>query len=253
VITVAKVALAAPALLVVVLGVEIAIAANREYLPNDPGYRIDATATPEDVAPDAEPIRLAVLGDSTVAGVGSPTAAQALPTLIAERVADATGRPVEVMAYGVSGARTESVRTQQLPLLDPTGLDAVVIVIGSNDVTHATPWYRFDDQTVALLRAAHERTGAPVVLGGIPQFRTVPALAQPLRALVGLYAVPLRGAQRRAAARVDSATFVDIAALASPRFVGRPASMSADGFHPAPLGYGFWADAIAPAVVAEVS
>ncbi|MBA3586444.1 MAG: SGNH/GDSL hydrolase family protein, partial [Chloroflexi bacterium] len=36
----------------------------------------------------------------------------------------------------------------------------------------------------------------------------------------------------------------------SPRFEGRPEATSSDGFHPSPIGYGFWADAIAPAVVA---
>ncbi|MDP8969765.1 MAG: SGNH/GDSL hydrolase family protein, partial [Actinomycetota bacterium] len=83
-------------------------------------------------------------------------------------------------------------------------------------------------------------------------FKTVPALDQPLRALVGAYAGLLRERQR-AAAGAGGAVFVDIAALASPRFLDRPESMSPDGFHPSAVGYGFWADALAPAVAAAVS
>jgi lysophospholipase L1-like esterase len=43
--------------------------------------------------------------------------------------------------------------------------------------------------------------------------------------------------------------FVDLAEQASPRFLGVPEATSPDGFHPSPVGYGFWADALAPAVV----
>jgi lysophospholipase L1-like esterase len=32
-----------------------------------------------------------------------------------------------------------------------------------------------------------------------------------------------------------------------------PEATSSDGFHPSPIGYGFWADAIAPAIVAGLS
>lgn len=107
-------------------------------------------------------------------------------------------------------------------------------------------------QTAALIGGAREVTGAPVVIGGIPQFRTVPALLQPLRWVVGRYASVLREPQRRAA-RAAGAPYVDIAALASPRFIGKPESMASDGYHPAPLGYGFWADALAPAVAATLT
>jgi lysophospholipase L1-like esterase len=43
---------------------------------------------------------------------------------------------------------------------------------------------------------------------------------------------------------------VDLAAEASPRFLDTPEATSSDGFHPSPIGYGFWADALAPAVTA---
>lgn len=47
--------------------------------------------------------------------------------------------------------------------------------------------------------------------------------------------------------------FVDLAAEASPRFAGVPEATSSDGFHPSPIGYGFWADAIALTVVNALS
>jgi lysophospholipase L1-like esterase len=240
----------AVALAAAVLGAEAWYALSREYLPGDPGFLVDERVSVD--GGNGDPLQLVVLGDSTVAGVGSRTVAESLPVLLAQRVAERLGRDVHVVGYGRAGARTDDVRTEQVPTLLDEGVDVVVIVAGANDVTHATATGTLRDQTAALLRAAADRTGAPVVLGGIPRFRAVPALAEPLRTVVDVAAVPRRAAQRQAAAETGS-RFVDIAAEASPRFVGVPASMSSDGFHPSGVGYGFWADALAPAVAEAAS
>lgn len=223
-----------------VLAAEIARSAGRTYLET-PDYAVRA-----DVAGADPPLRLAVLGDSTVAGVGSATAEGSLVALVAERVGERLGRRVLAQGHGVSGARTADLPAGQVPELDDP--DVVLVVIGSNDVTHVASPAGVERSTEALLTAIRERTGAPVVLGGIPRFQTVPAVDQPLRLVVDTYARVLRERQRQAAGRVDGALFVDLAAEASPRFLGRPEAMSSDGFHPSPVGYGFWADALAPAV-----
>ena len=229
------------------VGVELIMLSRREYLPGDPGYRVSARVDPGSGATDAAPLRLAVLGDSTVAGVGSPTEAESLPVLIAQRVAEQAGRSVEVTGFGVSGARTESLAAEQLPL-EPGAFDAVVLVIGSNDATHATPWPSLRRQTVEMLERA-TAGGAPVILAGTPRFSGTQIIPEPLRTMVDLYSGVLRGEQRAAVAQRPGARFVDLASEASPRFAGRPDATSSDGFHPSPIGYGFWADAIAPAVV----
>ena len=230
--------------LVALVGVELVVLTRREFLPMDPGYLVDARVGPADGAP----VRLAVLGDSTVAGVGAPTEAESLPVLIAERVAAATGRPVEVRGFGLSGARTATVLRDQLPRLDG-GYDAVVLVVGSNDATHATPWPAFRDQAESMLRRATE-VAPVVVLAGTPRFHANPIIPEPLRTMVDRYSAILRGEQVAAVGSVPGARFVDLAAEASPRFLDVPEATSSDGFHPSPIGYGFWADALAPAVIA---
>ena len=232
---------------VALIGVELLLLTRREYLPSDPGYRVDSRVEPSSGPTDASVIRLAVLGDSTVAGVGSPTEGESLPVLIAQRVADESGRPVEVTGFGVSGARTATLTSEQLPL--PAGaFDVAVLVIGSNDATHATPWPDVRRQTIAMLVLASD-SGAAVVLAGAPRFSGTDIIPEPLRTMVDRYAGVLAGEQRAAVAQVPGARFVDLASDASPRFVGRPDATSSDGFHPSPIGYGFWADAIAPVVV----
>lgn len=238
-----------PLAFVGVLAVEALAAGRGEYAPDDPGFVVDAAARPAAGGATGAPLRLVMLGDSTVAGLGATSAEGSLAVQTAQRAADELGRDVHVTGLGVSGARTADVASDQVPQLVDGEYDVVVIVIGSNDVTHATPPWRFDDETRQMLtRAVEAGGGAPVVLGGIPLFGSATALAQPLRGVVDLYAKPLRRIQSAVAAQVDGVTFVDIAAEASPRFAGVPDAMSPDGFHPADKGYGFWADALAPAV-----
>lgn len=237
-----------PLAFVALLGVEAAMATRGQYLPADFGDRVDATVEPAGGDAVSTTLRMVMLGDSTVAGVGSPTTPETLPVLTAQRVADALSVSVSVTGLGVSGARTVDVAREQIPML-PDDVDVVVIVIGSNDTTHATPPWRLDDQTREMIAAARDAApDAQVVLGGVPLFGSATALAQPLRWVVDQYAKPLRGVQRRVAAETGI-TFVNIAVEASPRFRGVPEAMSSDGFHPAPTGYGFWADALAAGVV----
>jgi lysophospholipase L1-like esterase len=226
------------------IGVELVLLTRREFLPMDPGYRIDSRVGP----PTGIPLRLAVLGDSTVAGVGSPTERESLPVLIANRMATATGRPVEVRGFGVSGARTATVLRDQLPRLEGR-YDAIVLIVGSNDATHATPWPAFRKQAEAMLRRATE-VASVVVLAGTPRFHANEIIPEPLRTMVDRYSGVLRAEQVAAVEAVPGARFVDLAAEASPRFLGVPEATSSDGFHPSPVGYGFWADALAPALIA---
>lgn len=232
-------------MIAVLLAGEVIVARGRTYL-TDVDFRVDRTVGP--VRRAAAPFELRVLGDSTAAGVGTDAAAESLPVLLAERVAQQLGRPVHVVGVGVSGARTVDVRRRQLPAIG-NDADALVIVVGSNDVIHVTPPWRLEARTRALLEDA-AATRVPVVLGGIPRFAGVTAFPQPLRAVTDAYAAIQRERQREATSRIPDAVFVDIAALASPRFVGRPEAFSSDEFHPSTIGYGFWADALAPAVVA---
>ena len=235
-----------PFAFVTLLAVEAYITSRREYFVT-PSYKVEATVG--SATADGEPIEMVMLGDSTVAGLGAETVEDSLVIQTAQRVADELGRRVHARGLGVSGAVTADVRDEQIGRIEGT-VDVIVIVIGSNDVTHLTPAWRFDDLTRSMLERARKRSpDAVVVLGGIPLFGEATALDQPLRAVVDGYASVLRRVQRNTAGDVEGATFVNIAAEASPRFVGVEGAMSRDGFHPGATGYGFWADALAPAIV----
>lgn len=231
---------------VLVFGFQLALLSRRAFLSPHVRFLVDELVTPAGGG-SGEPIRLAVLGDSTVAGVGAPSADESLAGQVARRLAEASSRPVHVVGFGVSGARTASVRSEQLAQVESGRFDALLLVVGANDVTHATAPWNLGRDLAALLHASRERTPR-VVLASTPAFAGTPALPEPIRSVAHAYSRVLRSTQRRAAA-VAGVPLVDLATAAGPRFRGRPEAFSSDGFHPSPIGYGFWADALAPALI----
>jgi lysophospholipase L1-like esterase len=232
-----------------------------EFLPGWPGFYVNKVVVPADPAPARPRLRMVVLGDSTAAGVGVDRPEDALPYLIASRVADAERREVHVVSYGWAGARAADLVRQQLPRaiepLRPTqtesflaGADIVAVVIGSNDATHNTPPRRFRASLRTVLDGiADVAPDARVVLAGIPAFRGALRGIEPLIFLADQYARLLRPISRDEAARAGAA-YADLARDVPPLISGRTDVLSSDQFHPSVVGYSAWAEVIADALLA---
>jgi len=242
--------LAGPAGMAAAVAYDVGRARGRAELPAVPGYAVDATVPPAPRrAVGAATLEMVVLGDSTVAGVGAPTAEGCLPVQMAGRLADLVGGPVHVTGLGVASARTEDVLEVQIPRLPRRAVDVVVVVAGPNDVVFRTPPARVRRATCELLQRVRQQTGAPVVLVGNPRFGPISNVTPPVRALADSLGVAVGRAQRRGALDAgDGVTFVDLAAAVLHRFRGLEGALASDGFHPSPVGYGVWAGAIAPRV-----
>lgn len=228
------------------LGAEVWLALRREYLPTDDPLDLDGVFG----SGGGAPLRLVVLGDSTAAGIGVDDPADAYPTLLATRLAEATGGRVELTALGIAGARVADVADEQAPAAAGLDPDVVFVGIGANDVTHLTSLSKVRHDMEEALRLL-TGTGAAVVVAGAPDMRA-PAWHQPLRYLAGV-----RGRQVTEAiedvARAEGAAVVELADETGRFFEADPeAHFSADDFHPGPLGYKRWADAIFPVLLGAV-
>lgn len=243
-------ALAAPAGMAAAVAYDVGRARSRAVLPAVPGYAVEAAVPPASgPVPGVVPLEVVVLGDSTVAGVGSPTAEGSLPVQMAGRLADLAGREVHVVGLGVASARTEDVLEVQVPRLPRRPVDVVVVVAGPNDVVFRTSPARVRRATSELLQRVRERTGAPVVLVGNPRFGPISNVSPPVRALANSIGAAVGRAQRRGVLDAgDGVAFVDLAAEALQRFCGLDGALASDGFHPSPVGYAIWAEVIAPHV-----
>ncbi|MDQ3957504.1 MAG: SGNH/GDSL hydrolase family protein [Actinomycetota bacterium] len=222
-----------------VLGIEIVLAMRREYLPTSPALEIAGTFG--DL--DARPITLAVLGDSTAAGVGAGTADRSYATRLAQRLA-ASGWRVRLVAVGISGARVGDVLSEQLPRALAEDPDLVFVGIGANDVTHVTRLASVEADMAAILDRL-TATGAGVVVAGPPDMRS-PVFHQPLRTLVGWRGNAVARAIEEAASEAG-VPVVPLAEGTRDHFRDDPDRYySDDEFHPSAAGYALWAEVIYP-------
>lgn len=173
----------------------------------------------------------AALGDSAAQGIGASRPERGYVGVLARRLGDATGRPVEVVNLSRSGARMRDVLDVQLPALAALGRtpDVVTVAIGGNDIA-AYDRARFAEQADRLADALPDGAyvaDAPYFMHGRWErdSRHAADLLTAAAARRGLRPVALHDAQQ---ARGWQAMGTDFAA---------------DWFHPNDRGHRVWADA----------
>jgi lysophospholipase L1-like esterase len=189
---------------------------------------------------EGEPFRLAVLGESTVDGVGAADHEEALTGCLARELAR-DGRAVRWQAVGRTGANARTVRAELAPLVRPA--DLVVIALGVNDTIELRtgPAYRRD--LLNLVLDLRRRLGpVDVLLAGVPPMSRFPALPRPLRDVLAARSAALDTAAA-AVARVPGVAHVPM----DPGLLD-PAAFASDRFHPGPAGYARWARTLADAL-----
>ena len=199
--------------------------------------------------PGTSPLRLAVLGDSSAAGLGCQRAEQTPGALLAGGLARELRRRVLLDVQAVVGAKSVDLDPQVARALT-SGVDLAVVMIGANDVTHGMPVsaaVRDLARAVATLRAA----GAQVVVGTCPDLGTVQPLWQPLRAAATVVSRRMASAQTIAVVEAGGTT-VSLGDLLGVEFGESPHLWSADRFHPSAQGYARVVEVLLPAALAAL-
>ncbi len=243
----------------VVVGVTAVGLAGAGLLAAEVGYVWQRTYLPAESAPAvrgqfgrafAPPLRLAVLGDSTAAGVGTSVVGETVAGRLAAALA-ATGRYVTLDGLGVSGSRTADLAPQVSRALLHRP-DLAVVLIGANDATHLASLDRLVDDLRDAVRRLRG-SGVPVVVGTCPDLGAVPAFPQPLRAIAGWQGRRVAAFEERAV-RDAGGVPVDIGAETGPEFRRHPDRyFASDEFHPGADGYALWSRALEPALLAAAS
>jgi lysophospholipase L1-like esterase len=208
--------------------------------------RLPEAANPVGAVDGTAPaIRLAVLGDSTAAGVGATSHQDALAGQLAAAVANQTGRAVSWRAIARSGATSETARELVPGLLDGDWRpDVVVLAIGVNDLKNLRRLRDWDHDVPALLAAIEGTAGpVPVVVCGMAPVSRFPSLPQPMRAVMAVRARAMDRVLRQAGHGRHVAM--------DPTIIGR-GFFAADGFHPSSAGYRAWAGVLAGPVAQAV-
>lgn len=210
-------------------------------LPEAPGDRCGVEGA--DPPSTADPLHLLVVGESTAAGVGAGDQRAALPCRLAVELARRRGRPVEWASSARTGATAAHAIAALVPAA-PRDQDVAVVVLGVNDVlalTSARRWRSRVERLVADLDQ-HLRPGGLVVLAGVPDLARFGALAQPLRAVLGLHSCALDGELLTVAARHRHVLHATVPHLVWPQM------FCSDRFHPSEDAYATWAAHLADTV-----
>lgn len=234
------------------LAVEGALARRTVGPPASEPPDVNGRYTAPGVAADDDQLTLAIIGDSSAAGLGAYEPVETPGGQLALGLSAASGRAVSVHSVAKVGAQSCDLAEQvSAASTEAPGLDVAVIIIGANDVTHmrqpATCARELGD-AIARLRAA----GAAVVVGTCPDLGTIQVIPQPLRTLC--HARCRRLATLQAVACVENgARAVSLGDLLGPAFSQRPHELfSQDRFHPSAAGYAAAAAAMLPSVVGAV-
>ena len=199
-----------------------------------------------------EPVQLAFIGDSTAVGLGVEHPWETPGAVLATGLSKIAGRPVRLRIVAKVGGQSSLLDEQATRLLtEGPRPDAVVIMVGANDVTHRSPTVvavRALDAAVRRLREA----GVEVVVGTCPDLGTIQQIPHPLRYLARRFSRELAAAQTIAVVEAGGRT-VSLGDLLGAEFEARPLEMFAsDRFPPSAAGYTRVAQALLPSVAAAL-
>lgn len=207
-------------------------------LPEAAGERVGRSGQGTNV------LRVLLLGESTIAGVGVTDHGQGLAGQLAVAISAMTGATVDWRVLAANGLTAAGLRARLKELPPDTRADVIVIGLGANDVFRMQGPVGWERDLHALIDAVRERCGfAPVMLSAIPPIGKFPALPQPLRSVLGLRALLLDHASRKLATSMAGVYFVPV------DFEITPELFAEDGIHPSARCYTLLGRAIAEAAL----
>lgn len=186
--------------------------------------------------PGPSPLRLVLLGDSTVAGVGAATQDDALPGHLARDLSQRLDRGVQWRATGRNGATARDIILDYLDDATVAPADVIFLSIGANDalgLRSRTAFARDLRRIIAELRATSP--DALILMSSLPAFFRFAMLPNPLRFNLYLHSSSLEDAAR---AVIRSTPNAHMSPPPPPYTEG---FFATDGFHPSGIGYRDWA------------
>ncbi len=189
---------------------------------------------------DDPPLRVAVLGDSSVTAPGVSGPEEVWVSLVCERLAER--HHVVLRSFAMGGSMARDVIANQLEDAIAFTPNMVFVSVGANDAIKGSSRHKFAldmDRLIGGLAV----TGAIVVQSGVGELGSIPRLYPPLSNLVSYRARQFDEVHRRVAA--THGTFVvdqrsdDIAV-----WYTDPSLWAADDFHVSAAGHARWANTV---------
>jgi len=190
-------------------------------------------------------LRYLALGDSYTIGTGASSPANSWPAIIAARLAEQTGKQVELTNPAVNGFTTLDLIDDELPQVSRLRPDLVTVLIGVNDLVRERSAEDYRASLVKIYGEVEKEkpSDGRVFAISIPNWSVVPAAREfgdpeQIRELTDTFNDVAR---EEASARGFG--WIDITA-ASLSGLGTPGWIASDGLHPGDRQYAAWAEVI---------
>jgi lysophospholipase L1-like esterase len=184
-------------------------------------------------------VKLLVIGESTVAGLGARTHEKALAGQFAKQLSKPVGRAVEWHVIGKNGVTARQTIDDLVPQIPNERFDHILIGLGGNDVLKLSSprnWRRDMTELIGILR--ERNPDATIFLANCPMIIASPVLPQPIKAILWELSKMHDANAREFTSSMDRVFYY-------PQPVGfRSEGFFADGIHPSEQGYAQWAAAM---------
>ncbi len=211
-----------------------------QYTRRKVGLLPDAAGAKSGVAGNGgESVRLLVIGESTIAGLGARTHELALAGQFAQRLAARIDKKVVWTVIGKNGVTARRTIDELVPQIPDETYDYILIGLGGNDVMKLSSPRKWRRDMTTLLGILRERyPDAIFFLSNCPMIKYSPALPHPTRFLLWQLSKLHDANIKELTAEMDRVFYypqpVDV----------QLEGFFADGIHPSEQGYADWAEAM---------
>lgn len=188
---------------------------------------------------DEPPVKLFLIGESTVAGLGARTHEFALAGRFARYLSESLGKAVRWSVVGRNGVTARRTIDELVPQMPDEKFDYILIALGGNDVMKLSSPRKWRRDMIDLLGILRKRNpDAAIFLANCPMIRYSPAIPHPIRFLLWELS-KMHDANIKEFTRDMKRVF----------YYPQPAEVRLDGFfadgiHPSEQGYSDWAAAM---------
>ncbi len=184
-------------------------------------------------------MKLLVIGESTIAGLGARTHEFALTGQFAKRLANRIGKNVNWTVVGKNGVTARRAIDELVPQIPDETYDYILIGLGGNDVMKLSSPRKWRRDMTALLGILSERNpDAVFFLSNCPMIKYSPALPHPIKFILWELS------------KLHDANIKELTAeMESVFYYPQPVDLElegffADGIHPSEKGYSDWSEAM---------
>lgn len=204
------------------------------------GVLPDAAGGPNGVAGEGEnAVKLLVIGESTVAGLGARTHELALAGRFSYELSKQINTSVNWTVIGKNGVTARRTINELLPKVPEETYDYILLGIGGNDVmklSSPVKWRRDMIELLGILRAKYP--DAPIFITNCPMIKMSTAIPQPIKFILWELSKAHDSNIKEFTADMERVFYYH-----QPRDLDIE-GFFADGIHPSEKGYADWSEAM---------